>query len=419
MQHGDQDNVVSTDIDNFWTAYDSIVGEKDSLKQIELINSLYIEKGSAGLKAIMEVRNYNASQYVEMINNYPKFLLSIRPNTLRSKSIAKELNRGIEGLAAIYPHLKPAKIYFTIGCMRTNGTTRDSLVLVGSELAMADSKTDISEFEGHSKEWLETFFGTNPIEDLVLLTVHEYVHTQQNPIPDELLYKVLYEGVAEFVSVRAMAVPSATPAIEFGKNNPAVREKFEREMFYERAYDWLWNNSPNEFGIRDLGYYVGYAIAEKHYEKATNKQEAIRELIELDYSKPRELDVFIDQTGYFSKNIDEIREEDMSRRPAVLQIREFRNMATDVNPNIDRITVEFSEQLNAYNTGVDYSDLGEGYFPKIESRSWSADSLSWTMNVELHPNQHYKFWITSNFRTQNNVPLLPYLIEFETKAEDE
>ncbi len=417
MRHTDQGNVVSTDIDNFWTAYDSIVEEKDSLKQIEFINSLYIKKGSVGLKAIMEVRNYTAGAYVEMINNYPKFLESIRPNTLRSKSLTNELNRGIDGLAAIYPQLKPAKIYFTMGCMRTNGTTRDSLVLIGSELAMADSNTDISEFEGRAKEWLTTFFNTNPIEHLVLLNVHEYVHTQQNPIPKELLYKVLYEGVAEFVSVQAMGVPSATPAIEFGKNNPAVREKFEREMFYERTYDWLWSNSPNEFGVRDLGYYVGYAIAEKYYEMAGDKQEAIKKLIELDYGKPGEIDAFIDQTGYFSKAIDEIREDDIKSRPAVLKIREFRNGSTDVDPKIDRITIEFSEQLNGYNTGVDYSDLGEKYFPKTDSRSWSVDSLSWTMNVHLEPQKHYKFWITSNFRTKNGVPLLPYLIEFETKGE--
>lgn len=409
-----QSNVITTDIDNFWIAYDFIRQEGDSLKQIQFIDSLYIRKGTIGLEKIMEVRNYTASEYVTLINKYPKFFESIRSNTLESKQLANELNKGISKLEAIYPDLKPAKIYFTIGCMRTNGTTRDSLVLIGSELAMADSHTDISEFEGQTKEWLSNFFNTNPMDGLVLLNVHEYVHTQQNSMSHHLRHVVLYEGIAEFVSVVAMGVPSNTPAIAFGQNNPAVRAKFEKEMFYERTPDWLWSNSPNEFGVRDLGYYIGYAIAEKYYKQAIDKKQAIQDLIELDYSKSKEIDDLIDQTGYFSKSIDELRKEDQQNRPYVLQIQQFENGAKDVDPKIKEITIEFSEILNGYNTGVDYSDLGESAFPKVMNRIWAADSTSWTLEVALESEKKYKFWITSNFRTNNGVALLPYLVEFET-----
>lgn len=257
--------MVTTDIDLFWNAYDKIVQEKDTLKQLELIRSLYIEKGSVGLKRIMEVRNYTAEEYIELINAYPKYWNSIRANTLSAKNLSAELNDGIDKFKHIYPKMKPAKMYFTIGAMRTNGTTQDSSVLIGSELAMADANTDISEFEGRTKEWLEGFFGTNPIGGLVLLNVHEYVHTQQQLPPNNLLYQVLHEGIAEFISAKAMNVPSAAPAIDYGKANPKVRETFEKEMFYEQTFEWLWSNSPNDFGIRDLGYYIGYSIAENYY----------------------------------------------------------------------------------------------------------------------------------------------------------
>ena len=60
-----------------------------------------------------------------------------------------------------------------------------------------------------------------------------------------------------------MEQPSNTPAIAYGESNPKVREKFEKEMFFQKTQDWLWSNSPNEFGVRDLGYYVGYAIAKQ------------------------------------------------------------------------------------------------------------------------------------------------------------
>ena len=409
-----ENNVITTDIELFWNMYDQIIQKADTLKQVELLESLYIKKGSVGLQKIIEARNYTSKEYISLINKYPEFWKSIRENTYKSKGIAKELNRGIKKLKAIYPELKPAKIYFTIGAMRTNGTTQDNLVLIGSELAMADSETNISEFEGRTKKWLETYFGTNPINGLVLLNIHEYVHTQQNTMPGNLLHQVLYEGVAEFVSVKAMGVPSKVPAIEFGKNNPDVKRKFEAEMFYEKTYEWLWSSAPNEFDVRDLGYYIGYEIAEQHYEQANDKRLAIKELIEIDYSKPKRVDTFIDKTNFFSKSISLLRTEDKNRRPKVIAIKQFKNYQQNVHPNTKQITIEFSEPLNGYNTGIDYGNTGEKGFPKIQDRQWSENSKSWTLEVELEPEKRYQILITHNFRTKDGIPLNPYLIDFKT-----
>lgn len=38
-------------IDNFWTAYNSISHNEDSVKQIKFINQLYISKANNGLEA--------------------------------------------------------------------------------------------------------------------------------------------------------------------------------------------------------------------------------------------------------------------------------------------------------------------------------------------------------------------------------
>jgi len=411
-------NVITTDIDNFWTAYDLIVKEPDSLKQIQLIDSLYIQKGSVGLEKIMEVRGYSADEYVQMINSYPNFLSSLRPNTLKSKQLADELNIGIQKLEAVYPNLKPAKIYFTMGCMRTNGTTRDSLVLIGSELAMADKQTDISEFEGGTKEWLETFFHSNPIDNLVLLNVHEYVHTQQEPQVNNLLSIAIREGVAEFVSTLAMDMPSASPAINFGKKNAqVVREKFELEMFYlNNQPKWFWSNDPNDFGVRDLGYYVGYQMCENYYEQAENKKEAIKRMIGLDYTNELEVEGFVKETDYFSTSLDSLYQRFEINRPFVTGIRQFKNNSQNVDPKITQITVDFSEPLNGHNTGVDFGELGQEYFPKndVTRRFWSVEKASWTISLELEPNKRYQLLMSNNFRTSEDIPLKPYLIDFRT-----
>jgi hypothetical protein len=50
-------------------AYDKISSTKDSSLQYDYLNKLFLEKGSPGLKAIMQARDYTAKSYVDAINN--------------------------------------------------------------------------------------------------------------------------------------------------------------------------------------------------------------------------------------------------------------------------------------------------------------------------------------------------------------
>jgi len=116
-------NIITSDITNFWEAYDKIISTQDSILQYKYLDSLYFQKGTVGLERIRQVRNYTPEGYINSINNYPKFWASIRKNTLQVEKIASELESGVEKLKPLYPELKPAKIYFSIGSFRTPGTT--------------------------------------------------------------------------------------------------------------------------------------------------------------------------------------------------------------------------------------------------------------------------------------------------------
>lgn len=171
------DRVIVKDIANFWLAYDQIQTTDDTLQQRQFINELFINKASNGQKAMFAARNYSDKEYLDAIHNFPKFWNSIRRHTEHSASYTGVMTEGIDALNALYPELKPAKIYLTIGALRSNGTTLDSLVLIGSELAFADSSTVSSEFPERLSH-LESYFNTNPRENLLFLNIHEYVHTQ-------------------------------------------------------------------------------------------------------------------------------------------------------------------------------------------------------------------------------------------------
>jgi hypothetical protein len=267
------DQFITSDIGNFWAAYDKISATKDSVEQYDALNKLFLDKGTVGLKAFMKLKNYSAKSYINAINRYPLFWQSVRANTLKTKESAEAIGLNINKLKGLYPELKPAKLYFTIGAFRSNGTTQDSMVLIGSELAMADSHV---ETKGLPKQLshLKPYFESNPIENVVFLNVHEYVHTQQKSnIGHDVLSYCLLEGVAEFMAVKTMEKASPTPAIEFGKkNNEAIKQSFINDMFTENYDNWLWNSFDNAFKMRDLGYYVGYAICEKYYEAAKKKK---------------------------------------------------------------------------------------------------------------------------------------------------
>jgi hypothetical protein len=236
----------------------------------------------------------------------------------------------------------------------------------------------------------------------VFLNVHEYVHTQQKPVVNNLLSYVLQEGIAEFVSVKALGIPSSAPAVEFGKQNDAVKTKFENELFYGyNRNEWLWSDDSNEFNVRDLGYYIGYQIAEMNYNQATDKQAAIKEMIELDYTNEPQIEDFVDRTHFFSKPLEDMYKDFDKLRPTVLTIQQFKNNSTTVNPETKEISVDFGE-------------LGAESLPKVTDRYWEPNNIAWTLRVDLEPNKHYQILISNNFRTEKGIPLKPFLIEFQT-----
>lgn len=406
--------IVTTDIDNFWTAYDKIKATKNKAKQFEYINTLFIAKGTPGLKAIMQVRQYSDTSYIEAINNYPKFWKSVRANTLKANEFAKAIDADIAKIKNIYPDLKPAGIYFTIGALRTNGTTLDSMVLIGSELAFGDSETETGEL-ANTYSHLLPFFKSNSTTNIVFLNVHEYVHTQQKTtICNTLAAQCIMEGVAEFVAVTATGKPSPTPAIQYGRDNAAyVRTVFEEQMFNPFEGFWLYSNATNPFAMRDLGYYIGYAVCESYYNNATDKKAAIKYMIELDYNDEAALLKFAEASGYFSIPMANLKELYEKNRPTVVDY----TMHTDtsirgININKKILTIQFSERIDPNYRNFEYGPLGEEYvLPLLSFEGYSEDFTSASFKIHYDPTKHYQIMVGSGFRNVKGIALKPYLID--------
>lgn len=410
-----QQRVFTQDIDNFWIAYDSIKTTNDSLKQIHFIQTLYIDKGTQGLKAFMQVRNYSAELYVHLIRKYPKFWNSIRPNTLTVKSKGREIDKSIEKFKILYPELRNAKMYFTIGGLRSGGTTKDSMVLVGAEIATGDSTTDVSEFPD---KWLAGVFKNSNSDNIVFLNVHEYVHTQQNGERSNLLSNAIMEGSADFIAELVTEKPLRSNYIIYGnEHEQELKEAFKQEMFGTSIHNWLYNGSYTTT-VADLGYFIGYDICKSYYKNAADKKQAIKNIIELNYSDTTAVENFLKQSKFYNEPIDKVQiiQAYQLKQPEFVKIEEIKNDDTLVNASLKQITLVFSQPMDK-GVSINYGEKGKDFFPITNIVDFSDDETKCILSVDLKPNHEYEFIITNNrFSSLKGYPLLKnYSIKFKTK----
>jgi hypothetical protein len=414
-QEHHSNDFVTSDVDNFWIAYDKIIRTQDSTEQLQYLKEDFLDKATPGQLAMIAARRYTPEQYLYAINNYPAFWASIRPNTQKARQLADEIAAGVAQLRELYPEMRPVKVYFTMGVFRSPGTTMDSMVLIGTELALGDVNTVAHEFP-KEMDYVRDYYQTNPIENIAFLNVHEFVHTQQREHEFVLLKRTAYEGVAEFVAEKATGEVSTSPALAYGpSNDERIKEVFIPQMCSPiTVYNWLYNSKENEFETRDLGYYVGYAICEQYYEKAADKALAIKQMIEMDFDDEAAFFAFVDEAGYFPRPVKEYKTAFEAKRPEVQRMAPFDNGTQGVDPSIQQVTFHFSSPMDVRFKSTDYGTLGEEACPKINGASFAPDSLSVAYDIALEPNTRYQMVINYGYRTPEGIPLKPYLVEFWT-----
>jgi hypothetical protein len=410
-----EQKVFTSDIDNFWIAYDSMQKTSDSLQQIKYIQTLYIDKGTDGLKAFMKARNYTAELWVQLVNSYPKFWNSVRPNTFAIKSKAKEIEASITKLKALYPELRPATMYFTIGGLRSGGTTSGDKVLVGTEIASADAGTDVSQFPNN---WLANVFREQKLDNIIALNIHEYVHTQQKGSGDNLLAAAIREGSCDFITELVMGVPMPNNYIKYGRAHEAeLKEQFKQEMFTSFYGNWLYN-SNNAKTVADLGYFMGYTICKAYYNKAKNKKNAVEEIIELNYSNSRDVEKFLKESGYYTEDLDKesLIKSFESKQPAVVRLEPFSNNDAAVDPSLKELRVVFSLPMTPGNYSINYGKNGKESYPISGIVGYSDNNTVLTFKLDLKPAHEYEFVITDrSFRSAEGYPLKPLTVKFKTK----
>lgn len=411
--------VVTRDIDHFWLAYDSIRTTGDSVRQLGCLQRLYIDPGSPGLHAFMKAKQYTAAEWVHAIRRYPRFWNSIRPRTQLAKAGAPGLEPYLDQLKRLYPALRPATLYFAVGILRSGGTTQGDAVLIGAELATGNAEVDISEFPPATRAFLARSFARDPLRELLQVCVHEYVHTQENHYGNNVLGQAIYEGTCDFVTEHVMGRQLlALPYLAYGPAHEAeLKERFKTEMFQPRFNRWFYNQeSTDPQHVPDLGYYMGYAICRAYYQRATHKPQALREMIELDYTSDRAVEAFLTRSRYYAgATVADLRAAYEAKRPVVTAVRPLPTAAGPVPAGLQEVTIVFSRPMSPY-TSMDYGPGGKDTWPLTGRGVFSADQQSVTYQVNVRPAHAYEFLVSDGgFRSVEGYPLKPFLVKFTTE----
>jgi hypothetical protein len=272
---------VTSDIDLFWAAYDKAKPENDLI----VFRDEYLKKGSVGLQEFTRLRIGSSCGLVNSINASPKYYAALREPSLKIASYEKQTRAAFFKLKEIYPGAVFPDVYFVIGRMTSAGTLSDKGLLIGVDMFGKNGDAPVDELSAWHKAVVSS------VDRLPFIVAHELIHYQQK-YPQKggewtLLGKAINEGVPDFVA-ELIAGDTINPHLhKYG--NPIEKDlwlEFKKEMNGGDVSNWLYQGEKAVDKPADLGYYIGYKIAESYYKNAKDKKQAVKDMLEIkDFAK--------------------------------------------------------------------------------------------------------------------------------------
>lgn len=253
------------DVERFYRLYDSVQGHPSA----EQLQRDYLDAGSEGLHHFAKARRITGEAIAANLAKNPQAYIDAKRCMEVLPDTRNRLRASLRKLVELYPEARLPTVTIAVGRGKPVGTASAGTgVQIGLEALCAT-------------DWL------NPdLEDrFVHVIAHEYVHVQQVPAFVEteqatVLESALMEGAAEFVGelisgeVAYLHLKQNTKGQEL-----AIETKFQADMDKRDLSDWIYNSKPGNPG--DLGYWVGYRIVKSYYQNASDKRQALHDIIGL------------------------------------------------------------------------------------------------------------------------------------------
>ena len=264
---------VTSDIKNFWIAFDSVKRSKSNPFE------RYLKKGSIGLQGFIPNRIMSADSLLNMVERRREDYEKMRNIETKIKEKEKRIIPYFYALEYWYPYAVYPPVYFVIGRFNSGGTSSDDGLLIGAEKLSS-------------------------LDHLPELVIHESIHFQQK-WPEggntNLLQQSILEGSADFIAELVTGIKGNIKANEYGNNHKdALCKEFVQIMDQESMQDWLYGTSGKDNRPNDLGYWIGYEIVKAYFDKMKDKKLAVNHILNIDnYTR------FLRESGFLKDYIKE------------------------------------------------------------------------------------------------------------------
>lgn len=274
--------IVTSDLDHFWEAFEKAGEEVNP----EILDQLYLKRGSNGVKGFMKSRIKSAENLASVIRSHQKYYHTIKVNTDSIAGMKDQIIQSLVKLEELYPDAIFPPVYFVIGALSSGGTSSDDGLIIGAEMYGRTAQMPTDELN----DWLLTVL--KPVNQIPHIVAHELIHFQQKYSVGTLLSASIKEGSADFLAELISGKHINQHIHDFA--NPIERElwlEFKQRMKDKDYSGWLYSSSKGR--PNDLGYWMGYKITKAYYDQATDKQAAIREILNI-----KNFDKFLEQSKY-------------------------------------------------------------------------------------------------------------------------
>ena len=271
-------DIHTEDVSLFYKVYDAAGGHPTT----EQLQNDYLDAGTDGLRTFARLRNTTAARIEEAIAKQPQLYATARHGSEVLPTVKIRLKLALGKLREIYPAAKFPAITIAVG--------RGKPVAIGSPVSGVQI--------GLEALCGITYYDKNLEDRFVHVIAHEYVHVQQpqemvdDSIPT-VLEGSLVEGAADFIGEFISGGLSNLQLAVITRGHEAeIETAFVGDEDKRDLTSWLYNGSMDKSG--DIGYWVGYRIVKSYYQHATDKQAAIREIIEIKDPK-----AFLAKSGWY------------------------------------------------------------------------------------------------------------------------
>ena len=253
------------DVSRFFAIYDA-AGGRPSAEQLQRD---YLDRGSEGLGHFAKMRRITGARIADTLAKEPQIYSNAKRCMEVLPRVRERVTVALRTLIRLYPQAKLPPVTIAVG--------RGKPVGVGSPVTGIQI--------GLEALCATEYMHPNVEDRFVYVIAHEYAHVQQyQPLVDKehptVLEGSLMEGAAELTAeVIAGSVSNIAQAAMAKGREREIETAFLADVDKTDISAWLYNGTREKSG--DLGYWVGYRIAKTYYQRAADKQQALREILEM------------------------------------------------------------------------------------------------------------------------------------------